>query len=153
MSASYGSIRLFVLFFSISLLSTIAVSQDLRSDGRKSAPFESSAKSVKKGQNLSRTDFGIPEYEKLVAAGQADVVSLNKLGILYINAKRYRDAAAVLEKAVKLAPELAGLHLNLSMAYGTLGRWTDALEPLRGRSLSNLILSLRMSICAGFSWC
>jgi Tfp pilus assembly protein PilF len=45
-----------------------------------------------------------------------------QLGVLYSDQRRYREAAAALEEAVRLEPEMAQAHYRLAQAYRRTGR-------------------------------
>lgn len=50
----------------------------------------------------------------------------NKLGVHFYSVGAYDLAIAQLEKAVRLAPEIASIHFNLGGAYYGKGRMADA---------------------------
>ncbi len=64
------------------------------------------------------------------------------VGLIHLRAKRFGDAAAALEAAVRLAPTHAGMRMDLSQGYeanGDLGRAAATLDRLLASSPGNLV--------------
>jgi Flp pilus assembly protein TadD len=59
------------------------------------------------------------------------VLALNKEGVIHAKAQRYQEAIALIQKAIRLEPSLAGLYNNLGVIYLNWDRPADALEPLQ----------------------
>lgn len=52
-------------------------------------------------------------------------------GLSLFNRGRYAEAAGHFEKATELAPEFGDAYLYLGRSYLNLGRWSEAVPPLR----------------------
>jgi tetratricopeptide (TPR) repeat protein len=56
-------------------------------------------------------------YAEVIRRDPGFVNAYHNLGIVYLSQKRYQDAIAVLEKALKLNPRLAGAYVILGLAH------------------------------------
>lgn len=52
----------------------------------------------------------------------------SRLGVIYINQKNYSDAREALEESVKINPEVASRHFNLSFVYNAEGDKKEAIN-------------------------
>jgi tetratricopeptide (TPR) repeat protein len=71
---------------------------------------------------FSLNEFGefqdaMPIWQKLIKLAPDDSTGPQGLGSSMLGLKRYGEAASALEDAVKLSPEVVGLHLKLGSAY------------------------------------
>ena len=62
---------------------------------------------------------------------QGAALELNEQGVRQAQARRYEEAVASIQEAIRRGPRLSGLHRNLGVAYINWGRPSDALQPLR----------------------
>jgi tetratricopeptide (TPR) repeat protein len=72
------------------------------------------------------TDEAIAAYQAAIEVNDADVWSMNNLGLLLIQARRADEAVPLLAKAVELRTDVAEFHNNLGMALEHTGRFTAA---------------------------
>jgi Flp pilus assembly protein TadD len=67
-------------------------------------------------------------YKKLLGDAADDPILLNNLGVRYAHAKRFSEAAGLIEKAVALAPKTAPILVNLAVIDINLGNFESAAE-------------------------
>ncbi len=99
---------------------------------------------------------GIEELEQAAAKSPVSVILLLQLSLLYSEAARHTDAAAVLERAVELSPGNVMLRCELGLQYHLLGRLDDAERVLRSaqalsRSKEPLVRMVLMALENGRS--
>ncbi len=76
-----------------------------------------------KKKEMPAADFEerIARYKKVIAYDPADVLGYFSLGSVYLEARRFRDAADTFEKAVSTSPIHSASYLNWGMAMEGLG--------------------------------
>ncbi len=57
-----------------------------------------------------------------------DPWALNNIGVDLVEAAQFNDAMRVFKEAIKIAPNMAGLHINLSTVYEQLGQLDESLR-------------------------
>ena len=67
-------------------------------------------------------------YRKLLGDAANDPVLLNNLGVRFAQAKRYNEAAELIEKAVEFAPRVTPILVNLAVVDINLGIFESALD-------------------------
>jgi len=65
---------------------------------------------------------------KVISQDPDDAAAYNKLGMVYLREKNYKDARASLNQALKLEPENDTFHNNLGLVYYQKGEYDDAIE-------------------------
>jgi protein O-mannosyl-transferase len=75
-----------------------------------------------------RGDWSAAEREWILALGpgQPSAVTLNNLGLLRKNQKRYSEAADLFGQAIRLRPKYMAPYKNLAEMYAEMGRLADA---------------------------
>lgn len=90
------------------------------------------------GLDLQQPADAVRFLEAAAARTPADPTVIEKLAIALSVSGDRRGAVNALEKALRLAPDMPSLHLNLAVTYAQIGRIDDArreaLEALRLRS-------------------
>jgi len=93
-------------------------------------------------------DWSAAEREWILALGpgKPSAATLNNLGLLRKQQKRYSEAADFFEQAINLRPSFMGPYKNLAEMYAEMGRFTDAESQFRKAvSLAPLDTKLRNS--------
>ncbi|MFH0905148.1 MAG: tetratricopeptide repeat protein [bacterium] len=67
-------------------------------------------------------------YLKLLEKEPEDATLYNKLGLIYLADKNYKDAKAALKQALKLEPENDTFHNNLGLLFYELEDYENAIE-------------------------
>jgi Tfp pilus assembly protein PilF len=95
-----------------------------------------------------RGDWSAAEREWILALGpgKPSAATLNNLGLLRENQKRYSEAADLFDQALRLRPKYMDPHKNLAEMYVEMGRLADAdREFLQAASLAPLDTNARNS--------
>lgn len=74
---------------------------------------------MKKAENL---------YLRVLNRDPDDAALYNRLGLIYLQEKNFRDAAAALKQALKLEPENDTFYNNLGLLYYEIGQYDDAID-------------------------
>jgi len=67
-------------------------------------------------------------YLKILAKEPDDATLYNKLGLIYLRDKNYKDAKSALKQALKLEPENDTFHNNLGLLYYEMEDYDAAIE-------------------------
>lgn len=67
-------------------------------------------------------------YLKLLKEHPDDATLYNKLGLVYLENKGFKNAKSALHQALKLEPENDTFYNNLGLLYYEMGRYDDAIE-------------------------
>lgn len=87
-------------------------------------------------ERLGRFPEGVPSFRKALALNPGQPQVLNYLGYSWIDrGENLTEAVAMIEEAVKAAPDQGYIIDSLAWAYYRLGRFTDALAPMERASL------------------
>lgn len=70
-------------------------------------------------------------YLKIATANPQNVKVYNRLGIIYMEKKNFRDAKEAFIEAIRLDPKKASRHYNLAMAQVELREYRNAVESLQ----------------------
>lgn len=70
-------------------------------------------------------------YLKVAAADPSNVKVYNRLGVIYMERKNYRDAKDAFMEAIRLDPKKASRHYNLAMSQVELREYRNAVESLQ----------------------
>lgn len=65
---------------------------------------------------------------RIISQDPDDASAYNKLGMIYLREKNYKDARASLKQALKLEPENDAFYNNLGLLYYQQGQYEDAIE-------------------------
>jgi len=65
-------------------------------------------------------------YLRILNRDPEDAALYNRLGLIYLQDKNFRDAAAALKQALKLEPENDTFYNNLGLLYYEIGQYDDA---------------------------
>lgn len=67
-------------------------------------------------------------YLKILSGEPDDAGVLNKLGLVYLQDKNYKDARAALKQALKLEPDNDTFHNNLGLLFYEMEKYEEAIE-------------------------
>jgi len=67
-------------------------------------------------------------YLKLLDKNSKDATLFNKLGLIYLADKNFKDAKSSLKQALKLEPENDTFYNNLGLLYYEMGKYDDAIK-------------------------
>lgn len=70
-------------------------------------------------------------YLKVATANPQNVKVYNRLGVIYMEKKNYRDAKDAFVEAIRLDPKKASRHYNLAMVQVELREYRNAVESLQ----------------------
>jgi len=70
-------------------------------------------------------------YQSAITARPNSSVAYNSLGTFYIRRNENDKALLMFQKVIALAPEGYGAYVNLGATYTNMGRYADAVEPLK----------------------
>lgn len=116
----YRSIRLVSLSIAINIFSSLISAQQPIPLKVKTIPADPANAYFKK--DAKKISGNAP------LAASADPFLLNELAAKLSSDGKFLESAEKLEAAVRLAPDIAGSHVNLSIAYEHLGRLEDSLR-------------------------
>jgi tetratricopeptide (TPR) repeat protein len=67
-------------------------------------------------------------YLRVLNREPEDAALYNKLGLIYLQGKNFRDAAQALKQALKLEPKNDTFYNNLGLLYYEIGQYDDAVD-------------------------
>jgi tetratricopeptide (TPR) repeat protein len=79
---------------------------------------------------VQKYDNAISEYKLALLFDKEHILSMNNLGYLYLNLRKFSEAIDILKKAVAINPQFSWAHYNLALSYYNSGRRNDALRHL-----------------------
>lgn len=87
-------------------------------------------------ERLGRFEEGVPSFRKALELNPGQPQVLNYLGYTWVDrGENLSEAVAMIEEAVKAAPDQGYIIDSLAWAYYRLGRFADALAPMERASL------------------